>query len=153
MEPIAYTFGEFRILSMREDADTQRCDNPQQLREYWFKNVTTSPSYQSDKELLVVILLNVRGVAIGWHLVSLGGLCEASAHPREVLRPAIIGAAHSIALMHNHPSGDPSPSQSDLAITRRVRDACKLLQIGLIDHVIIGDHGQEYHSFQEAGML
>jgi DNA repair protein RadC len=70
--------------------------------------------------------------------VSLGSVNESIAHPRDVFRPAIIASAYAVIVAHNHPSGDPSPSQSDHSLTRRLAEAAELLQIKLLDHIIIG---------------
>ena len=63
---------------------------------------------------------------------------ESIAHPRDIFRPAITSSAYAVIVVHNHPSGDPSPSQSDHSLTRRLAEAAELLQIKLLDHIIIG---------------
>ena len=68
-------------------------------------------------------------------------------HPREVFKPAIAESAHSIILIHNHPSGDCKPSRKDIVVTRKIKEAGDLLEIKLIDHVIIGKNS--YYSFKE----
>jgi DNA repair protein RadC len=78
------------------------------------------------------------------------------AHPREIFFPVISARAHSFILVHNHPSGDSSPSEADLRLTRRLSEAARILQIQLLDHVIIGqpmNGTQGYFSFKEAGMI
>ena len=88
--------------------------------------------------------------------VSHGSLNESVAHPREIFRPAITHAAYALILVHNHPSGDPTPSDADLRLTRRLNEAAELLQIRFLDHVIIGspDNGRRpYFSFREAGVI
>jgi DNA repair protein RadC len=79
------------------------------------------------------------------------------AHPRDVLRPAIAHAAWGFILVHNHPSGDPSPSDADFRMTRRIREASEVLGIKFLDHVIIGapseTRSSPYVSFREAGIL
>ena len=74
-------------------------------------------------------------------LVSRGSLNASIVHPREVFRPAILGAAASIILVHNHPSGDPEPSEEDLAITRRLVQVGELVGITVLDHVILAKNG------------
>ncbi|HEY0370171.1 MAG TPA: DNA repair protein RadC [Chthoniobacterales bacterium] len=108
------------------------------------------------KESLRVVLLDTRYRLLRVEDVSRGSLNESIAHPREVFRPAIIAAAYAVIVVHNHPSGDPSPSQSDHSLTRRLNEAAELLQIKLLDHVIIGapaDGRAPYFSFKEAGVL
>lgn len=88
--------------------------------------------------------------------VSVGSGNETIGHPREVFRAAIIGAAYALVLMHNHPSGDPMPSQADDRMTRRMADVANLLEIQFLDHVVIGTSEggrQPYYSFREAGKL
>jgi DNA repair protein RadC len=108
------------------------------------------------KESLRVVLLDTRYHLIGTQEVSLGSVNESIAHPRDVFRPAIVASAYAVIVAHNHPSGDPSPSQSDHSLTRRLIEAAELLQIKLLDHVIIGapaEGRQPYFSFKEAGVL
>ena len=102
-------------------------------------------------ECLAVLLLNVKMRVRGHHLVSIGSLNETVAHPREVFRAAVIAAAYAVIVMHNHPSGDPTPSQADQQITRVFADAGRILRINVTDHIIVG-HGR-YSSFREAGLL
>jgi DNA repair protein RadC len=83
-------------------------------------------------------------------------LNETLAHPREVLKPVLAFSAYAFILVHNHPSGDPSPSEADLRLTRRIVEASKILQLQLIDHVIIGTPApgrNSYFSFKEAGAI
>ena len=71
-----------------------------------------------------------------------GTVSEATAHPREILRPVITRGAHGFILIHNHPSGDPTPSEVDLAMTKEIQKGCKYLGLTLHDHIIVGG-GQE----------
>ena len=107
-------------------------------------------------ESLRVMLLDTRHGLLEQREISRGSLNESIAHPREVFRPAIAKGAYAIAVVHNHPSGDPQPSEADRRLTRRLMEAGALLQIPLVDHVIIGttrgDH-PPYFSFREAGLL
>jgi len=108
------------------------------------------------KESLRVILLDTRYRLLRIQEVSLGSVNESIAHPREVFRPALISSAYAVIVVHNHPSGDPSPSQSDHSLTRRLGEAAELLQIKLLDHIIIGAPAEgraPYFSFKEAGVL
>ncbi|MFN2508954.1 MAG: DNA repair protein RadC [Chthoniobacterales bacterium] len=108
------------------------------------------------KESLRVILLDTRYRLLRIQEVSLGSVNESIAHPRDVFRPAVISSAYAVVVAHNHPSGDPSPSQSDHSLTRRLAEASELLQIKLLDHIIIGAPAEgrsPYFSFKEAGVL
>jgi DNA repair protein RadC len=102
-----------------------------------------------DREHFIVILLNTKARIIGVNTVSIGSLNASIVHPREVFKPAVILGAASVILVHNHPSGDPSPSQEDLEVTKRLADAGRILGITVLDHLIIGDNC--YFSFKERG--
>jgi DNA repair protein RadC len=108
------------------------------------------------KEAMRVVLLDTRYHLIRIEEVSMGSVNESIAHPREVFRPAVIASAYAVIVVHNHPSGDPSPSQADHSLTRRLAEAAELMQIKLLDHIIIGaqsNNGPGYFSFKEAGVL
>ena len=91
------------------------------------------------KEHMKAILLNIKCKVIGIEEISVGSLNSSLAHPREVYIPAIKKSSANIILVHNHPSGDPSPSRDDIEITKRLYEAGKILGIELYDHIIIGD--------------
>lgn len=88
---------------------------------------------------------------IGTQMISRGSLNSSVIHPREVFKAAIISTAHSVILVHNHPSGFCSPSNDDVLLTERLSEAGKLLGIHLLDHIIIGE--EEYFSFRDNGRL
>jgi DNA repair protein RadC len=92
-----------------------------------------------EREQFVVLLLDGKHRLKGRSVVSVGSLSTSIVHPREVFRPAIRAAAAAVLCVHNHPSGDPEPSQEDLAVTQRLDQAGKLLGIPLLDHVVLGD--------------
>jgi DNA repair protein RadC len=107
-------------------------------------------------ESLRVILLDTRYRLLHIEEISVGSLNESIAHPREIFRPAITYSAYAVIVVHNHPSGDASPSQTDHSLTRRLAEAAELLQIKLLDHIIIGapsEGNPGYFSFKEAGVL
>lgn len=93
------------------------------------------------REHFLVVLLNARHEVDAVETVSVGSLNASIVHPREVFKPAVIGSAASVVLVHNHPSGDPEPSEEDLSITKRLVEAGDLLGIGVLDHVIIASRG------------
>lgn len=95
----------------------------------------------AQREVFCVLLLNARHEMMKRVTVSVGSLNASIVHPREVFRPAIIEAAASIVLVHNHPSGDPEPSEEDRTITDRLVKAGELLGIAVLDHVIISRGG------------
>jgi DNA repair protein RadC len=92
-----------------------------------------------DQEHLRVLLINSRGQLMATDQVYKGNVWSAIVRPAEVLREAIRQNAPSLILVHNHPSGDPSPSPDDVALTKQIAAAAKLMDIDLMDHVIIGD--------------
>jgi DNA repair protein RadC len=109
-----------------------------------------------DRESLRVVLLDTRYRLIAIREISKGTLNESLAHPREIFKPAISYSAYAFVLAHNHPSGDPTPSDADLRLTRRVAECGRLLQIQLLDHIILGSPQEGragYYSFKETGIL
>ena len=93
------------------------------------------------REHFVAIDLDSKGRPLSVRIVSIGHANSALVHPREVFGPALCIGATSIAVAHNHPSGDPEPSQEDLAITERLKHAGALLGVKLLDHVVCGTRG------------
>src|SRR2546426_866477 len=135
----------------RETLSKQKIDSPELVNELLGHEMR-----QLRKESLRVILLDTRYHCIRTEEVSLGSVNESIAHPRDVFRPAVISSAYAVIVVHNHPSGDASPSQTDHSLTRRLAEAAELLQIKLLDHIIIGapaDGSPGYFSFKEAGVL
>lgn len=103
------------------------------------------------KEHFKLILLNTRNKIIGISTVSIGTLDSSLVYPREVFKEAIAHNAYSVILAHNHPSGDPEPSEDDMTITSRLIEAGKILGIEVTDHVIISKNG--FFSFKEKGLI
>ena len=93
-----------------------------------------------------ILMLNTQNIIIGEELISRGILDASIIHPREIFRPAIKNSASKIILVHNHPSGDPSPSDEDAQITKQIRNSSEHLDIDVVDHIIIGE--KEYYSFK-----
>lgn len=98
-----------------------------------------------------VLLLDTRHAVVREMLVTRGTLDTSPVHPREVFKPAVQQSAAGVLLVHNHPSGDPTPSPADKAVTRQLEEAGRVLGIPVVDHVIIGD--ARYISFVQAGLL
>jgi DNA repair protein RadC len=108
------------------------------------------------QEQVMVALVNARLQLEGTEMVSKGTVNESSAHPREVLRAVVTRNSYGFVLIHNHPSGDPSPSRADEQVTRRMVEAAGLMQVKFLDHVIIGRPAAGrlgYFSFREAGLV
>ena len=103
------------------------------------------------KEHFKLILLDTRNKIIGISTISIGTLNASLVHPREIFKEAIIHNSASVVLAHNHPSGDPEPSEEDLTITKRLVKSGKILGIEVIDHIIIGK--TNFSSFKERGLI
>ncbi len=104
-----------------------------------------------DKEHFQVLFLNTKNQLLGKKVVSIGSLNASIVHPRELFRESIRYGSAAVILVHNHPSGDPTPSQEDLTMTRRVAEGGRLLGIEVLDHVIIGDN--RFVSLKERGLM
>ncbi len=130
----------------------QRMDEPQLVCDLLLAGMA-----QLNQEVLHLLVLNTR-MKLVHHEKELtkGTANESVAHPRDIIGCALKHNAHAFILAHNHPSGDPSPSEADRQLTRRIRDAAELMKIIFADHVIIGAPragAKAYFSFREAGML
>ena len=111
------------------------------------------------KEHFKLLLLNTRNKIIGIAAISMGTANASLVHPREVFKAAISHGASSVVLAHNHPSGNPEPSDDDVSLTRRLVEAGRLLGIEVLDHIVIGKEykkegsKEEFVSFKEKGLL
>jgi DNA repair protein RadC len=105
----------------------------------------------TNREHFVGFYLNSRNQVLRREIISIGSLNASIVHPREVYQPAIAVSAASLILAHNHPSGDPAPSEEDLAITRRLVEAGRILGIDVLDHVVVARDA--YVSFKERKLL
>ncbi|KXS48249.1 RadC family protein [Halanaerobium congolense] len=103
------------------------------------------------QEVLRVILLDVKNKVISVPEISRGGLSSSIVHPREVFKEAIRRSSAAMILVHNHPSGDPTPSSDDLSITKKLVKTGKIIGIEVIDHIVIA--GDKYLSFKEKGLF
>jgi DNA repair protein RadC len=108
---------------------------------------------QLAQEAFAVLTLNTKNKLIARHLATLGLADAAPVHPREVFRSAIFDAAAAVILVHNHPSGDPTPSTEDLRVTRQLIEAGKVIGIRVLDHVIIGRGDTPHISLRESGLV
>jgi len=146
------TSKEYKVVALREcplPESMQMCDTPQSAADYWRLTIGTNPYFNPECECFAVLLLNTRRRVKGHQLVSIGSLDTLLVHPREVFRGAVIAAAAAIVIMHNHPSGEATPSEADIKITRDLIRAGQLLKIEVLDHVIIGN--PKYCSLRELG--
>jgi len=126
-------------------------DAPAKAFEFWQEVIAAEQTFEPDKEHLVAVLVNTKFQVTGYHVVSVGSVNESIAHPREIFRAVIVAAAFGLVLMHNHPSGDPSPSKADHVITKKIQDGADLLNLRLLDHVIAGK--ETFYSFKESGAV
>ncbi len=103
------------------------------------------------KELFHIILLDIRYQIIRDVLISMGSLNETTVHPREVMKEVIKESAAAVIFLHNHPSGDPQPSQQDIELTRRLCESCNMLGVKVLDHIVIGEDC--FYSFAQMGNI
>jgi DNA repair protein RadC len=153
--PIQYKIpAEFKVVRLREcPVDNPQIETPPQVVDFWRKHVATASWFKEGRECLCVFLLNTRHRLIGFELVSQGTLNTILLRTCEALRVATIYNAEAIIIAHNHPAGDPSPSEADIKVTRELLRAGQYLQISLLDSVIIGDARlkKSYSSLREFG--
>lgn len=135
-----------RRLSVRASEKIERIDSPEDAAKY------VMPLLRFERrEHFLVLLLDIRNRIIAMPTISIGGLTASIAEPREIFREAIQHSAASIILIHNHPSGDPAPSQEDIYLTKRMMKAGDLMGIPILDHVILGD--DNFVSLKVEGMI
>lgn len=151
--------GEFRVLTLREcppELGHAVCDTPDKAADYWRVHIARDQRFNPEVESLFGLVLSTRRHILGHYVVATGTLDTILCHPREVYRPALVAAASAIILMHNHPSGDPTPSPGDIKCTRDCIKAGQILHVELLDHVIMGKAGvngrtTDYVSLRELG--
>ena len=103
-----------------------------------------------DREVFMILNLDTALCPINLNVVSMGTLSETMVHPREVFKASILSNASSVICIHNHPGGDVTPSDPDIAVTNRLTECGKILGIEVADHLIIGGRDGTYFSFQES---
>jgi len=133
---------EWKIVSLREcpmPENMERCETPDEAAAYWRAHIPDHPYFNPECECLVVLILNTRRRIKGHYLVSIGTLDTILCHPREIFRLAVMASAAAIVIAHNHPSGEPTPSETDIKITRDLIRAGQLLKIEVLDHIILGN--------------
>ena len=144
----AFTLARKMAAEMRAEAPL--LDTPERIAD-----LLREESRPQDVEQFRVVLLNTRRRLIGLETISQGTLDTLLVHPREVFKRAIAANASAVVLVHNHPSGDPTPSEADIKVTRDLIRAGQLLKIEVLDHVIIGrrttERQKDYLSLRELG--
>lgn len=135
-----------RRLSTKAAQKLEKIEGPEDVARY------ASPLLRYEqKEHFLVMLLDVRNRVLAMPTVSIGSLTASVAHPREIFREAIRYSAANLILIHNHPSGDPTPSREDIQITKQMMKAGEIMGIPVLDHVIIAGDG--FLSLKEADCL
>jgi DNA repair protein RadC len=137
----AFNPKEFKVTALREcplPEEMQLCDTPQCAADYWRLHIATDSHFNPECECFVVLLLNTRRRIKGHQLLTIGTMDTLLVDPRIVFRGAIIAGAAAIVLAHNHPSGEPQPSEADIKVTRDLIRAGQLLKVEVLDHVIVG---------------
>ena len=142
------------VYTLVSEGEKAALDRPEKVAEYLRSAYEANPM----QEAFYGVYLNRKNRPLGRHLITLGTATSSLAAPREVFRGAILAGATALVVSHNHPSGDPAPSAADILVTRVLRDAAKVIDIELLDHVIVGDEksdpkGRGLYSFREAGVL
>ena len=143
---------EWRVVALRECLMPEAmalCETPQAAADYWRAQVTQAHYFNPEVECFIALHLNTRRRIRGHHLVSIGTLDTILVHPREVFRAAIVAAASALVIMHNHPSGEPTPSEADIKVTRELIRAGQLIKLEVLDHVIVGN--PKHCSLRELG--
>ena len=145
---------EFRVMRLN-DAPPSDCllDHPAAAVAYLRPKLAESIIFRPDVENFIVIHLNVHKKPIGFEIITQGTLDTLLVHPREVFKSAIVANSAAIILCHNHPSGNPAPSEADIKVTRDLRRAGELMKIEIADHIILGRDGtdQSFTSLREKG--
>ena len=152
--PVQHQPKEFKVVALRECAtpeNMQICDTPARAAEYWRMHIATSPQFNPECECLVVLLLNTRRRVKGHQMLTIGTIDTLLVSASCVFRAAIIGSAAAVVVLHNHPSGEPTPSDADIKVTRDLVRAGQLLKIEVLDHIIIGN--PNHSSLRELGFF
>lgn len=154
--PRTYHNHEYRLVSLRECNERTQplADTPEGAADYARRWCLTSPQHRPEVECLWVLLINTRRRIKGHVFVSMGNLDTILVHAREVFRPAIVGNAAAVIILHNHPSGDPQPSEGDIKVTRELIRGGQCLRIEVLDHIILGSEApgaRNYCSLREIG--
>ena len=147
---------EFKVVRFNDSPPVGAVlDKPENIVSYLVPQLAESVLFRPDVENLIVIHLSTRYQPIGYEVISNGVLDTLLIHPREIFKSAILANSASIVLAHNHPSGDPSPSEPDIKATRDLIRASKLMKIELLDHIILGsatpERVKDYASLRELG--
>lgn len=136
---LTYGAAQWRLVALRETWSPD-CEmtNPEHVAAYHLQSIQSDDRFTTEVETFSVVMVNTRRRCLGHSVISNGTLDTLLVHPREVFRVAIVAGAAAIVLTHNHPSGDPRPSEADIKVTRDLIRAGQLLKIEVLDHVVVG---------------
>ena len=145
------TIARYRVALVREESTPydapQHCSEPSAAARFLHPLLSSW-----DREVVGAIFLDIRNRAIGHQLAYIGTLSRTAVEPRGILSAALLANAAGIILFHNHPSGDPTPSAEDFHFTRRMSDACEILGVKLLDHIVVGEW-PAFVSLQQRGAI
>lgn len=149
---MSYEYKKYKLLLVREESKIMErpycAHQPSEIYQFLCDVVQMD---QQSQEVFLVISVDVKGEIIGYSTVAIGGLHTIMLQIRDILKHAILCNAAAIIVAHNHPSGEPSPSNEDVQVTKNIQDAAELMDIPLLDHVIVG-YGC-YTSLREQGEI
>lgn len=140
------------------EVEVDSLDCPQKVVQYLERYIESIEDYDPEVEHFFVINTDIKNNPKSVRIVTKGTATASLVHPREVFRIAVKESAGAIIAAHNHPSGDPHPSRSDIEVTKTLREAGKVLGIQLLDHVVIGrkaadPKGIGFYSFCDSGLI
>jgi DNA repair proteins len=141
----------YSLVSLGEEVSL---DTPMKVADYLRSAFDENPM----QEAFYCVYLDRKNHPLGRHLITLGTATSTLVSPKEVFRGAIVAGAVAIVVAHNHPSGDPAPSTADIQVTRQLREASRILDIQMLDHVVCGEAkadpaGRGFYSFRESGLI
>ena len=123
-------------------------NSPAEVADAWGEKIRLN-----SREVLTCLYVSATNKVLAIHLVSMGVVYATLVNPAEVLKPALLCNATGIILMHNHPSGNLVPSKDDISITKRMEEACRIMGLDFLDHIIVGGMTRGMYSFRADGKL
>jgi DNA repair protein RadC len=137
---------QFKVVRMGKALKAEHFADRDVALKFWNKTIMRAQWFEQDKEQVVALFLDAERNVMGYNLVSIGSDRVSVASPREIFRAAIVAGAWGIVLMHNHPSGDTTPSGADKSTTATIIMAGELVEVHLLDHLIVNREGTSYTS-------
>jgi DNA repair protein RadC len=137
---------QIKYITRQKIGETRRISNSREVFEIFY------PILNAERvEVFICVMLTTKNRVLAYEVVSRGSLNESVVHPREVFSSPVRLQAAAVLFLHNHPSGDPTPSQADQDCTQKLMASAKTLQFRVLDHIIIGE--SDYYSFADAGKM